>query len=53
MKRQPRAKAMLPAIKKLIVMRSLEDRDKERTLLAHELIEEIQDKFPKEITPIT
>lgn len=51
MKRQPRAKAMLPAIKELITIRSLEDRQKDRTLLAYELIEEIQDKFPKEISP--
>ncbi len=51
MKRQPRAKAMLPAIKELVTIRSLEDREKDRTLLAYELIEEIQDKFPKEIPP--
>ena len=51
MKRQPRAKAMLSAIKELITIRSLEDREKDRTLLAYELIEEIQDKFPKEIAP--
>lgn len=51
MKRQPRAKAMLPAIKELITIRALEDRDKDRTLLAHELREEIKKKFPQEITP--
>jgi len=51
MKRQPRAKAMLPAIKELITIRSLENRDKDRTLLSYELIEEIQDKFTREIPP--
>lgn len=51
MKRQPRAKAMLPAIKELITIRALEDREKDRTLLAHELREEIQKRFPQEIAP--
>lgn len=51
MKRQPRAKAMLPAIKHLIVRRALENTDKERNLVAYELIEEIAAKYPKEITP--
>ncbi len=51
MKRQPRAKAMLPAIKELITIRALEDRDKDRTLLAHELRDEIKAKFPQEIAP--
>ena len=51
MKRQPRAKAMLPAIKELITIRALENKDNDRNLLAHELIEEIKQKFPHEITP--
>lgn len=51
MKRQPRAKAMLPAIRQLIVVRALEKRSKDRTLLAHELKKEIQDKYPHEIAP--
>ncbi|AAW39344.1 hypothetical protein [Dehalococcoides mccartyi] len=51
MKRQPRAKVMLPAIRELIVIRALENRDKDRTLLAQELREEIENKFPKEIPP--
>ncbi|MFC2033929.1 hypothetical protein ACFLTT_00805 [Chloroflexota bacterium] len=51
MKRQPRAKTMLPAIKELITLRALQDRDKDRTLLSHELREEIQEKFPREIAP--
>ncbi len=51
MKRQKRAKAMLPAIKELITIRALEDRDKDRTILAHELRDEIKAKFLQEITP--
>lgn len=51
MKRQPRAKAMLPAIKEFITRRALQDKGKDRTLLAHELKEEIQARFPKEIPP--
>lgn len=53
MKRQPRAKAMLKAIKELITIRALEDRGKDRTLLAHELRDEIKAKFPQEIAPTT
>lgn len=52
MKRQSRAKAMLPAIKELITIRALEDMEKDRTLLAHELREEIKAKFPQEIAPV-
>ncbi|MFC1941711.1 hypothetical protein ACFLWU_00655 [Chloroflexota bacterium] len=51
MKRQPRAKAMLSEIKELITIRALEDRGKDRTLLAHELRDEIEAKFPQEIAP--
>ena len=51
MKRQPRAKAMLPAIKELIVIRSVANKEKDRNLLAHELREEIKRKFPQELPP--
>jgi hypothetical protein len=51
MKRQPRAKTMLPAIKELITTKALVDRGKDRILLAHEIREEIKDKFPQEIAP--
>ena len=51
MKRQPRAKSMLPAIKELIVMRALGDEDKDRNLLARELREEIKEKFPQQLPP--
>lgn len=42
---------MLPAIKELIVTRALGDEDKDRNLLAHELREEIEKKFPQQIPP--
>jgi len=57
MKRKPRAKAMLPQIKSLIALRALTDVDKEtgkrthRTILAIKLVEEIKEKYPKEIAP--
>ena len=44
---------MLKAIKELITIRALEDRGKDRTLLAHELRDEIKAKFPQEIAPTT
>lgn len=52
LKRQPRAKVMLPAIRDLIARRALENQEKNRTLLADEIIEEIKDKFPYEIPPV-
>ncbi len=51
MKRQPRAKAMLPAIKELISIRAIGDNEKDRNLLAEELREEIKKKFPQELPP--
>ena len=51
MKRQPRAKTMLPAIKELITIRAIGENEKDRNLLAHELIEEIKKKFPQELPP--
>lgn len=50
MKRQPRAKAMLPAIKEHITIRALEN-DKDRTVFAHEIREEIKKKFPQQLPP--
>jgi len=52
LKRQPRAKVMLPAIRELITRRALENQEKKRNLLADELIEEIKAKFPYEIPPV-
>lgn len=51
MKRQPRAKTMLPDIKQLIVTRALEDRDRDRRQLAYDLRAVIKQQFPQEIAP--
>jgi hypothetical protein len=48
-----REKKMLPAIRQLITLRSLSDFEKDRKVLADELIIEIKDKYPKTIPPST
>jgi hypothetical protein len=46
-----REKKMLPAIRQLITTQALNDRDKDRNVLAEELINDIKRKYPKEIPP--
>lgn len=52
LKRQKRAKEMLPGIKDLITLRALQDTGKDRNTLAEQLLVEIKSKFPKEIPPV-
>lgn len=52
LKRQKRAKIMLPAIKQMIAIEASTS-EKNREELAEELLEKIKSKYPKEIPPVT